>query len=74
MRTPKGPALPIAEEAEPVCACRGSFVRDGVEFIGTDPGGPEHGFEAFTRKRAEYETQEPREVTVWETAGSKHAY
>ena len=65
MRTPKCPALPIAEETKPVCCCRGAFVVKGHRYIGTDPGCPEHGFEAFTRERAKYETQEPREVTGW---------
>ena len=65
MRTPKGPALPIAEETKPVCCCQGAFVVNGHRYIGTDTACPVHGFEAFTKARAKYETQEPREVTGW---------
>ena len=44
------------------CRCRKKTIIEGKDCYVTDPGCPEHGFEAFTRKRAEYETQEPREV------------
>ena len=60
MRVPKNPEQPIPPPTTPVCACRGNFTYEGVEFIGTDPACPLHGFEAFTKSRAEYETQEPR--------------
>lgn len=65
MRIPKSPELPIPPPATPVCCCRGAFVVKGHRYIGTDTACPVHGFEAFTKARAEYETQEPREVKVW---------
>jgi hypothetical protein len=65
MRIPKSPELPIPPPSVPSCCCRGAFVVRGRKYVGTDPGCPEHGFDAFTREKAEYETQEPREVTGW---------
>ena len=61
-------AVPVSE-AQPsdVCRCRCSkrMVIDGVEYVGTDPGCPEHGFEAQTKARAQYIAEAaPREGPV----------
>ena len=46
---------------EPVCICKGIFIMDGEEYFSTDPGCPEHGFEAQTKARAQYIAEPSRE-------------
>ena len=56
--------VPVEEvPSSDVCRCRclKQTVIEGVECYVISPGCPDCGFEAFTKARAEYETQEPRE-------------
>ncbi len=55
----------VATAPEPVCCCSPNFVRDGIAYVGTDPGCTEHGFEAQTKARAQYIAEaEPPESCV----------